>query len=738
MNSDFSLIVSWYGLFFALGWLSFPLVYSLFKHFPDRGFALSKISGLFLTSYCVWLLGSIGVAEYRRSTIFAVLVVYAVLNLFLFLRQIREILSCISSNFKLLLAEEFIFLIFFLIFTLIRMYNPDISGAEKEADFTILNAILHSDSFPPKDSWFAGAHINYYYFGYLLWATVLKLSDIPSSSGFNLALATIAALSALSVFGLVYHLTRKILPSLFSSGLLMVLGNLDGFVQLLERQGQLLPFDWWRSSRVIPDTINEFPYFSFLLGDLHAHFMAIPLTLLLLSLLAQLTASARQSSKVYTELLFCLAALCLGGVAVSNGWDYPGLLILSCLSLLTVMLMSRPETKLSWGKKSAFLLVSWVAMLLLSRVFFLPFYQHFVPQAGLRNLRFVSFTQRTETRYFLIIYGVFLWSLLPFFFNTIDAFSSLRRASREQLLLWGNCALLGLVLCYFYSSETVWLAAAGLCLVCLTAWFRAVAASSDEAFSSLLLFLAFGIIAGCELVYIKDFYSHPLERQNTIFKFHYQAWILLSVGTPVVLSFALRERVQGWRRAVRWGWKSGLIVLCGLCALYPLSATWEKSNHFRGHRQGGLLYIPGLNGMHYIAYREPYEYEALNWIRQHVQSQAVILEATGKPYSFFGRVATNTGRSTVLGWGNHEALWRDQSWKSILDRTEDIRKMYETSDKTQILNLLQKYHIDYIYVGTLEKSEYQSEGLEAFRQFFPVVYKNAAVTIYAVSAADSG
>ncbi len=55
-----------------------------------------------------------------------------------------------------------------------------------------------------------------------------------------------------------------------------------------------LPLDrylwWWRSSRIIQDynmagawtgdVIDEFPFFSFLLGDLHPHVLAIPFSLL--------------------------------------------------------------------------------------------------------------------------------------------------------------------------------------------------------------------------------------------------------------------------------------------------------------------------------------------------------------------------------------------------------------------------------------------------------------------------
>ncbi|PID60411.1 hypothetical protein CSB45_00360 [candidate division KSB3 bacterium] len=751
MSSDLSLIVCWYGIFWALGWISLPVCFSVCRHFPDRGFAIAKSLGFFLICYAVWLLGSLGLAPYQRRTIVLVLIGYALLNLLVLVRQARALCQWLKSRLPLLLLEEAVFLLFFLIVTFLRMYNPDIAGAEKEADFTMLNAMIHSDGFPPKDSWFAGAHINYYYFGYLLWATVMKLTAIPSSSGFNLALAGIVALSAVSVFGLVFHLTRKFLPSLFSSALLMILGNLDGLVQVIERHGTLLPFDWWRSSRVIPDTINEFPCFSVLLGDLHAHFMGIPLFVLLLALLAQLLAQRTQAvSSLRSALLLGLIALCLGGISVSNRWDEPGALILIGLTLLSVRPAageSEPATRrfaprLSWKKLLARAGGSWIAVLLASRLFFLPFYRHFVPQAGLGNLRLVSFTQRTELRHFLLIYGLFLWGLLPFFFKSLKGLNFFWQASREQLILWANCAVLGVVVCVLYPSEIVWLFSALLLLLCLAGWSQAGSISEDaERFAGLLLIVSFGILAGCELLYIKDFYGHPLERQNTVFKFYYQAWILLSVGMPVSLVFALRSCKAGKRiQQMKRMWLAGLLLLCGSCAIYPAAAAWQKTNSFKGRDQGGLAYIPSLDGSKYIAYREPYEYEALDWIRRHTESRVVILEATGNAYSFFGRVSSVTGRTTVLGWGNHEALWRDQSWLSILTRSEHIRRIYDSPDKNAVLDLLRAYHIQYVYVGTLERREYQREGLRAFDRFgklFSKVFENAAVTIYAVDLAES-
>ncbi len=732
MKAEISFVIIWYGYVLLLGWVSFPLVSKIFRHSPDRGFALSKTFGLFLSAYLIWITSSLGIVHYHRSTLFVILFLYALVNIFLFFVEFTCILNLIKTYIRLFLGIEGIFLIWFLACVVIRMYNPDITGAEKEADFTFLNAVLHSKTFPPQDIWFAGAHINYYYFGYVIWATVIKVTDMIVPVGFNLALATIVGTAAVGIFGLVYHFSKRVSVSLLASFLLTTLGNLDGLVQIVQRHGRPLPFDWWRSSRVIPDTINEFPYFSFLLGDLHAHFIAIPFTLLFIGLLVQLLESVRSSvSKKYILSLLSFIALFLGGTAVINTWDFPTCLILTgaCI-LIAAWNCCWSETPMIRRILIGVAAVVW--LFVLSRLLFLPFYRHFTPQLTLNNLRLVASSQRTQIQYFLVIYGLFLWGFLPFSSNKVMSF--LRRhakASRETLFVWGNCILLVLALMYICSAEQVFVIAFVLSGVFLYEFSRKTFTSAPHSFPYVLLFMAFAMLAGCEIVYIKDFYGHPLERQNTIFKFHYQAWILLSIGVPSILHEATQKQFRG-HRAIARGWKAVFVLLCSASCLYPVLATYEKTNHFRGHRQGGLLYVPTLNGISYIANQHPYEYEALAWIRKNLDSDTVILEATGPPYSFFGRVATTTGRSTVLGWGNHEALWRDQTWKSIMRRTKEIEMIYESTNKANIIEILQKYYVDYVYIGKLEKQTYQAEGLKAFQKAFSVIYENDFVKIFKV------
>lgn len=730
MLAELSVIIVWYIILLVIGWGSVPLAFILFRHFPDRGYAFAKPLGLLLMTYLIWLITSVQLTPYHRLTCLSVFAIYLLGNGWLAVLKRQSLREFFSRRWRLMVGEEGLFLAFFLAAVFIRMYTPDLTGAEKEADLTLLNAIFHSASFPPKDTWFSGASINYYYFGYAIWATIIKLSGVMTAVGFNLALASIVALAVSTSFGLTYRLTQRASYSLFAACLLMVFGNLDGLIQILQRGGELFPFNWWRSSRIIPDTINEFPYFSFLLGDLHAHFMSIPFVVLLLGLLRQLVSSLHPKSSISSlaGLSLCLG-ISLGGTAVMNNWDYPTALLISagCLFLA----FHNPLWKeVSIARRLFYSLLFFGLLAAFSHLLFLPFYLHFSPQVSIKNLKLVSALQRTELRYFLVIYGLFLWGLFPFLLQQLREWLP-ASFSRQAAIIGINVLLLSLALLYTAESERVFLISLALSSILFLNLYRDAPQSSNTAFIRGLLFMAFAIVAGCELFYIKDFYGHPLERQNTIFKFYYQAWILLAIGIPALL-YEMSQHSKRLSRLVKVPWKIGLALLCGACCCYPLFATQEKTNHFQGAQQGGMPYIPTLNGIAYIAYRHPDEYAALMWIQNHLDQDVVILEATGRPYSFFGRVATTTGRSTVLGWGNHEALWRDQTWQSIMQRTQDIQAIYEALNKTLILDLLEQYQVEYVYVGALERENYNVYGLAAFSPpSFPLVYENDSVKIYA-------
>ncbi len=73
-------------------------------------------------------------------------------------------------------------------------------------DFSYFNAVLKSTSFPPYDPWYAGGYINYYYYGFVLAGTPVKLLGIVPSIAFNFILPTWFALIAVGAFAIGWNL----------------------------------------------------------------------------------------------------------------------------------------------------------------------------------------------------------------------------------------------------------------------------------------------------------------------------------------------------------------------------------------------------------------------------------------------------------------------------------------------------------------------------------------------------
>ena len=193
-----------------------------------------------------------------------------------------------TGGWRTALRYDLLWTVAFLFFVWQRAMAPDIFGAEKYMDFAFLNSLSRADGMPPIDPWMAGETFNYYYFGYLMFADLVRIVPLPAYVSYNLCIATIGGLAFSQTGAIVLHLTRRWGPAILGGVMSVVLGNLDGFLQLLER-GRLTGMDVWRSSRVVgrfldPEgrdatTINEFPFFSTIHGDLHPHFMVYPVTI---------------------------------------------------------------------------------------------------------------------------------------------------------------------------------------------------------------------------------------------------------------------------------------------------------------------------------------------------------------------------------------------------------------------------------------------------------------------------
>jgi YYY domain-containing protein len=228
-----------------------------------------------------------------------------------------------------------------------------------------------------------------------------------------------------------------------------------------------------------------------------------------------------------------------------------------------------------------------------------------------------------------------------------------------------------------------------------------------------------------EFFYLIDVFR---VRANTIFKFYFQGWVLMAVASAFAVYWLSRKRAGTGPSALRLAFRVGFWLLLGMGMVYPLLGNLNRAGNF-GHE-------PGLDGTAYLSqgYAEGQadDYAAIAWLNENVAGRPVILEAPGKggsSYVYEGRVSALTGLPTLLGWGGHENQWRG-NYDVQSAREPDIEEIYNTLDPQAAQALLDKYEVMYVYVGPLERSTYDSRGLDKFERFMDVVYQNEGVTIY--------
>jgi len=107
----------------------------------------------------------------------------------------------------------------------------------------------------------------------------------------------------------------------------------------------------------------------------------------------------------------------------------------------------------------------------------------------------------------------------------------------------------------------------------------------------------------------------------------------------------------------------------------------------------------------------------------------VILEAVGGQYSGYGRISAATGLPTILGWGGHEYQWRGNTPEPAI-REPAVNKIYSQPDLLSVVDLLNQYNVEYIYVGGLEQQLYGLAGLDKFAENLETAYSNNGITIY--------
>jgi uncharacterized membrane protein len=205
-----------------------------------------------------------------------------------------------------------------------------------------------------------------------------------------------------------------------------------------------------------------------------------------------------------------------------------------------------------------------------------------------------------------------------------------------------------------------------------------------------------------------------------VFKFYYQAWVLLALAS----CFGAYELWQGLKGVGRWAFALPALALLAMGLVYPALATWTKLDGFRGS--------PTLDGTRYLAQANPSDHAVIRWLDANVPGTPVIVEAVGGSYSSFARISANTGLPTLLGWDFHELQWGRSP--AQLARKDEVQRLYTTRSWSEAEAILDKYGVRYVYVGALERQTYGPQAGDLLAQHLAVAYEvsvgGAQVRVY--------
>jgi YYY domain-containing protein len=698
-------LVVWWAALALLGTAFTPVARRIFPaSFPDGGRAFAKPLALIALTYGAWLLTSAGIPHARALAV--ALAALLAVSAWCW----RGWPTDWRSGW---LREEAVFFAALCFFAAVRALQPDIQGAEKYMDFAFFNTLLRNEHFPPQDPWMSGVPINYYYFGYLLFADLTRWTAVDPAVAYNLSLAVIGAVMFTTALSLGSCLSGQAWGGIVAAVALTLIGNLDGARQLLIEHKALSAFDYWRPTRVVVNTINEFPFFSLLHGDLHPHVTALVTDVSLFGVaVAAAIGTAESATSPGNRMRLGWLALLVACLALNNPWDLP--VCFTSIGLLALHRFWDDGRPLRAVLASAAVVAALVgAMVALS----FPFTHHFHAQFhGIGRVH-----ERTMLGPFLVVFG---FLLLPFAVRVgRDLVSELSDDPPVRDLVYA-CVAFTLVALYVATQSAVLILTAALAvagLLTLLGPERRDAGTVAIALGTTAVIA----IAACEVVYLRDPYGAELHRMNTVFKLYFQAWVLLALAFPAFVAAAI-EPMDRWTRRIAVG-----VIAIGMTAslCYPLGAIGARWN---AHLS--------LDGMAYLDRDHPNDGPAIRRLAAAAKGIPVVLEATGDPYSYYARVSSNTGLPTILGWGNHENVWRGSDPR-IEERKRDVKSLYEETDIQRLREDLARYGVHYVFVGELERSRFGADALAKFAanpERFERVIQSGSTDVFVVRDAVAG
>ena len=757
VRDDNVVFLKWWLMILALGVGFLPLTSRLFAGFEDKGWLFSKAIGMAVSGFLVWALVCAGILKFTAVTCLVTVIVCLALcwgtEGFLAARGKRKKLEL---NLDLVLGEELVFLAVFFLWTYLAGFHPEAHGTEKFMDYGFMAAMMRSDTLPAPDIWYSLKDINYYYGGqyYAVFLTKLSWSEVADT--YNLMRTLVAGLLAGMSFSIVYQLVKGMnaiksprakgitatLGGLLAGGAVVFAGNLHYLIYgvIGKALGWKSGIDYWfpNSTRYIgynPETndkcIHEFPSYSFVLGDLHAHVVntmfVIVVIGLMLSWILKIKKEAGEEAVWNWKRCILDPHVLVGGFFIgifqfTNYWDF---VIYFTVIVICSIYINLYRFRCRWKPVLLSVIIQSVEVFAVGMIVALPFtltFETMVSSVGIAE-------NHTIFHQWLVLWGLPAVLVLIFAILLVMEYRKYRKAafplsekgvqpasvetsniseesSKESVEVISE-AVVGIA-----QETTTELEQGSGKIGSLSGIFQWV--SSSDIFVFIIGMCALGLVLIPEVVYVRDIYEEGYARSNTMFKLTYQGFIMFGIAMSYII---LRLLTCKGRKLPKVLGGLGLIALLSTFgyfgnAVYSWFGTvWNPAEY---RCQDATRYLE-------VAFSE--DAPAIRWLNEHVEGNPVVLEANGDSYSDYARVSAMTGLPTVLGWYVHEWLWRGDT-DELNKRVADIETIYTSQDAQQVMGLLEKYDVGYIYVGKYEREKFPKLNDGVLQNLGEMVYQN--------------
>lgn len=750
--------ISWYLVLMAVTWAVAPAVALLCGELADRGAGIARPVGLLVTVLPMWWLASLGLTPYSTAGLWVTVAAVAVASYAVAVR--RGVLGW--RWLRAMLVAEVVGIAAFALYVWFRGHQPAIVQTEKPMDSLMLASSIRTEEIPPPDPWFAGEPINYYYLGYLLNGAVARMAGVAEGIAFNLALAGTFAASVVAATSVGFNVVRRfaglwraVAAGAAGATLVVWAGNTRSIVDFLREPAFNLDEWWWagigwNSSRVIDDgspfnPISEFPAFSFVLGDLHPHVMALPFALMALGLAANLALRAAPRGFLVTAaragreplpggtvepvpvpvpvplaraprvpwLTVAATGTLIGSLYALNSWDLPTYGLIAAIATFLALTGAPLRTRL----------LGVVTLGVAAIVAWLPFFVSFSPPLGasatdlpgwLDGIPIVSTVlttlapvtgPRTDLGDYLGVFAV--PTVIAIVFLALSL-AIPRRSTATGLRSGEVLAIVAALVVMTFLTQTPVPLVAGLIVTAAIEVARREGAVTPRSIAAGLFALGYLLTVVTEIVFVRDVFD---ARMNTIFKVQYQVWVMFgiasAIGATVIWADATRLR-GSLRGVVRPAVAVAAVVAVLLTSIYPVVAGERYSVVYE---QDGWT---GLDGQALARTESPDEMAGIDWLRANAAWDSRVLEAVGCAYGSDDFVPANpvsayTGFSTLMGWTGHERQWRngvEPDYGEIGERADQVRRLYADPAAAMAAPV----GFDYVFIGEGERDGFPQAG----------------------------